>query len=197
MIDWLNQNDGATLALLTGVYVIATIILTVVTTRGTSIARRSLEAAERFERARSRPYVTLNLVNEPLGTIQLVIQNVGVSAAYDVQISTSPEIMILEGGKNVFPSEESEKRHPFIEKGVSFIPPSVKHMNVIALAYSRFLSKYPTERFEGQITYFDVNRNKYVDPIVLDLSTLQGLTYITAYDAGEELHKLSEIIKKK
>ena len=58
-INWLNANQGATSALLTAIYVIATIILVIITIRGTRIAQQSLIALELFERKRARPYVSV------------------------------------------------------------------------------------------------------------------------------------------
>ena len=197
MIDWLNQNQGATLALLTAIYVIATIVLVIVTVRGTGIAQRSLEAVERFERERARPYVTLSLVNKPLGTIQLLIENVGATAAYQISITTQPEIMILAGGPNVHPSTESEKRHPFIAKGIPFLPPKAREMNVISLAYARFKTHYPSQRFEGSITYTDKDGHQYKDPLVIDLSVNDGLSFMTVHDVGTELHKIRELLERK
>jgi len=197
IIDWLNQNQGATLALLTAIYVIATIILVVITVRSTEISRQSLEATERFERERSRPYVTLRLMNQPLGIIQFLIENVGVTAAYNIQITLNPELMILRGGANVYPSAETEEPHPIIKKGIPYLPPNVREKNVITLSVERFKRRYPQQRFEGSITYTDVQKNQYTDPLMIDLSVNEGLSFIADRDVGTEIEKLREMLERK
>ena len=197
MIDWLNQNQGACTALLTAIYVLATIILVIVTVRATGIAQRSLQAAERFERERSRPYVTVALLNMPLGTIQLRVDNVGANAAYQISITTLPEMKILVGGPDVLPPTESEHRHPFIEKGIAFMPPHTREQNVLSLSYERFRTRYPDERFVGTITYRDKDGFIYQQPLTLDLSINRGLSFMTEYDVGTELHKIREWLEKK
>ncbi|MEP6820873.1 MAG: hypothetical protein ABI946_00825 [Chthoniobacterales bacterium] len=197
LIDWLNHNQGATLALLTAIYVLATLVLVIVTLRGTRIAQRSLQAAERFERERARPYVTMSLVNRPLSVIQFRIENVGATAAYDIRINMTPELFILEGGENVYPSEESEKPHPFIRRGLPYLPPKAFEMNVITLSFKRFQTRYPQQRFEGTITYSDMQKASYTDPLLIDMSVQEGLSFISDSDIGAELKKLREAIERK
>jgi len=196
MINWLNQNAGATLAVLTAVYVLATIVLTVVAIRGASISRQTLEATERLERERSRPYVTVNLVNQPRGVIQMVVENFGKTAAYDVKIQTTPEILILHGGEGVHPPAESEDPHPFIRHGIPFLPPRMLQKNVIALSFKRFKAKYESKRFEGSVSCQDKDGHRYTDPLVIDLSIQEGLHFLTEYEVGKELHGILEVLRK-
>lgn len=196
MIDWLNPNEGAALAILNAVLSMATIILAWVTVRATGIAQRSLQAAESFERERSRPYVTVSLLNVPLGTIQLRVENVGANAAYQISINTIPEILILEGWRGALPPTESERRHPFIERGIAFLPPHAREQNVISLFYERFKAHYPDRRFVGSVTYRDKGGFIYQDPIVLDLSINDGLNFRAEYEVGDELHKIRELLEK-
>jgi len=197
MLNWLNQNNGATLALLTAIYVVATIVLVIVTVQATKIAQNSLKAAERFERERSRPYVTVSLINKPLGTIQILVRNVGATGAYAVRIQTAPEILILEGGKDVFPSDESEKRHPFISVGFPLLPPKTQESSVVSLSCDRFRGRYQQRRFEGSVSYQDKEGHRYEDPLVIDLSVKEGMTFIADYDIGTELHLIRKLLEKR
>ena len=201
--SWLNQNQGATSVLLTAVYVIATIVLVVITVRGTAIAQRSLEAAHRFEQERSRPFVSLTLLNQPLGIIQMVVENIGATAAYDIRFAVEPVIRIVEGQSqsddhvHVDPPEAYERDHPFITKGLAFLPPKAREQNLIAMSLRRFEEVYPQQRFTGTVFYADARGQRYEDPILIDLSTQTGLGFISEPDVAEELQKIRELLEKR
>jgi len=196
-ITWLNDNDGAVLALLTFVYVVATVILVAITRAGTRVAQKSLEASERFERERSRPYVVVNLLNRPLGTVQIRVENVGATAAYEIEIHTDPVIRILKGGQNVVPPTESSEPHPFVERGIAFMPPKHIEENIIALQYDRYRSEYEDSQFKGTVKYKDKGGQVYEDPLVIDLAGKEGTLFMTEYSVGKELHEIRELLRRK
>ena len=78
IINWLNVNDGAIIA-------IATVVLVIVTIRYTWLTGRLLKANDTPEIAVSlRPHeISVNLV-------MLCIENVGTGAAHSVQFTTDP-----------------------------------------------------------------------------------------------------------
>jgi hypothetical protein len=196
-IDWLNDNDGAVLALLTFVYVVTTVILVAITRAGTRVAQKSLEASERFERERSRPYVIANLINRPLGTVQIRVENVGATAAYDIEIHTDPVIRILQGGQGVVPPQETSQPHPFIERGIAFMPPKHVEENVIALKYERYRSEYGDSQFTGTVKYKDKGGQVFEDPLIIDLAGKEGTLFMPEYSVGKELHEIRELLRKK
>ena len=60
-VNWLNHNQGFVMAMLTFVYVIATIVVAGLSVKGTRLAQKNIETMVDVERNRLRPYVLFNL----------------------------------------------------------------------------------------------------------------------------------------
>src|SRR5437762_51934 len=79
-ITWCNRNAGFLSALLTLVYVIATLGLVF-------LACLQLRAAFKLERSRTRPVIILDLVTEHM-FVHATIKNFGQTMAHDVKLIT-------------------------------------------------------------------------------------------------------------
>jgi hypothetical protein len=61
LMNWLNQNQGFVMAMLTFVYVIATIVIAVLSVKSNRLAQQNVETIVELEKNRLRPYVIFNL----------------------------------------------------------------------------------------------------------------------------------------
>ncbi len=86
MIDWLNANSGFVMALLTLVYVVATIVLA-------GLQRKTLEEVKRDREEREKPNVQLQVRVTPSGLIMFGIANYGTSPARSISIDFSDEFL--------------------------------------------------------------------------------------------------------
>src|SRR5688572_23772795 len=94
LVNWLNQNQGFVMALLTFVYVIATIVIARLAIKTTRLAQRNLDMALQLERDRVRPYVVFNISSSTAKRYTYAsIKNRGLSAAYSVNISIKPALV--------------------------------------------------------------------------------------------------------
>ncbi len=66
MIQYLNANQGFVMAILTAVYVLATLVLVIVAHRQFALTQRSLDFASAAEKTKSRPYVLFDIVYEEM-----------------------------------------------------------------------------------------------------------------------------------
>ena len=90
MIDWLNQNQGFVMSLLTLVYVVATIVIVVMNAKSISEMRKTREAE-------GRPYVLVNLNKDPRDMcFYLRISNHGKSGAIIRKINILPHMKLIE-----------------------------------------------------------------------------------------------------
>jgi uncharacterized membrane protein len=55
LINWLNQNQGFVMALLTLIYVLATMVIAWLTLRVTNLSQKNLDMAVQLEKSRTRP----------------------------------------------------------------------------------------------------------------------------------------------
>jgi|LSQX01.1.fsa_nt_gb hypothetical protein len=82
MIGWLNDNQGAVMAILTLVYVVATIILV-------CLQRRTLTEIRIDRELREKPDVQLTVRITPAGLIMFALKNYGGSPAKDISVDFS------------------------------------------------------------------------------------------------------------
>ncbi len=88
VIEWLNQNQGFVMALLTLVYVAATIVIALLTLKLANLSQKNLDTAIELEKNRLRPYVLFNISSSiAKRNTYASIKNLGLTAAYNVKVS--------------------------------------------------------------------------------------------------------------
>jgi|GEM_PF-2068712 len=98
-LNLLQQYNGAVMAFLTFVYVVATVILVWATYRSVAEIRKT-----RVEQ--SQPYVLPCFEDRADGLLMLVVKNYGMSAAYDIRVELPAALVEATGG--VFSKEARE-----------------------------------------------------------------------------------------
>ncbi|MGE0622118.1 MAG: hypothetical protein AB7I04_00850 [Pseudomonadales bacterium] len=173
IVQWLNSNNGFMMAVLTAVYVVATLFIVYESRRTNRLQADSITQAEKLELARSRPYVVLSLdfereaSNQYDTAIDLYanVRNFGSTSAHNVLVTTEP---ILKARLGI----DSEHRTPVvIGRTISFMPPGYSIKDLVG--YSRFLYEdYEDAKlaFVVTIKYFDVNGVQYEDQYTIDLA---------------------------
>src|SRR2546423_3644195 len=93
IVNWLNQNQGFVMAILTVVYVVTTIIIALLTLKATRLSRKNLDMALELERNRLRPYVLFNISSSIAQKNTFAsIKNLGLTAAYNIRVSIKPKL---------------------------------------------------------------------------------------------------------
>ena len=172
------------MAILTAVYVVATIILVFVAQRQSSLTQQSLDFASKAEKAKYRPYIVFDIVYEKV-VAYARLRNSGASPAIDVRVSVSPRLKWNDEHDGI----------GFIEKGVSFLAPGRELSQPFGWT-GEFFKKYPDLKFSGSISYKDSDGHTYSEGFSLDLSYLKGMTYIGEIDVGREIEGIRKAVEK-
>ena len=161
---WLNQNQGAVIAVLTFVYVIVTTIYVITSVKivkkmkksndlvreSNELSRQALIQSMQFEKERNRPYVIFDLILRKRA-FYAIVKNIGKQPAYDVKITTEPEIT-----RDI----KSAAQVSFIEKGISFLAPNREIQDFVDVSPS-FLKKHPATTFSVDVSYKDSEDELY------------------------------------
>jgi hypothetical protein len=185
-IDWTNKNQGFIMALLTLVYVIATLWLV-------WVARRQLRQATDLERSRTRPFVIFDLVVEH-HFVLATLHNVGQTPASDVRIVVTPNVQCLLGGKGAHPAEERADDISFVSRGVAMLAPQ-RCIRALVGFWPRVKSAHPELRFEGSVSYRGSDGASYSEPFVADLSVHEGLRYRGTKDIEDVAKQLESMAR--
>ncbi len=184
MIEWLNQNQGFAIALLTFVYVIATIFLAYIafrtarigseakeiskdakeiSSKALEISGKQLSLISELEKQRVRPYVLFNLTNEYHRTYA-TLKNYGLTSAKEVSLVITPKL------ERAFDTENDES---IISSQVfSLMPPNFEIKDSLG-GSPRFYEKYKEAKFEGIVRYKDSSSNEYSEAFSVDLDALR------------------------
>ncbi|MFZ0034443.1 MAG: hypothetical protein WAK60_05590 [Sedimentisphaerales bacterium] len=152
IVELLNRNQGALMTLLTFIYVIATIVLVQRTRKSNELARQAIMQSMEFEKQRNRPHVIFDLIAKDR-CFYATIKNLGKQPAYDVKVTSKPDILRGKG------SQQKEKIS-FIEKKVPFLAPDREIEDYIGTTPD-FLKEYPETTFCVEISYKDSRGEAY------------------------------------
>jgi hypothetical protein len=184
VVDYLNANQGFVTAVLTAVYVTATVILVALAQRQASVAQKSLDFASRAEKAKYRPYVTFDIVYDDI-VAYARLKNSGVSPAINVRVSVSPRLRW----------EGKERGIGFIDEGVPFLAPARELSEPFGWG-EEFFKQYPDLEFSGTVSYGDSDNNAYDENFAIGLKYLEEMSSIAAIDMGRELEGIKKALER-
>lgn len=184
MIQWLNDYQGFVLALLTFVYVLATIVLVAISLVQAKLTRASLDSAAQSEKRRYRPHVLFDLYSEDI-SLYASLRNTGATPAFNVTLTLSPEIYCdLRGQKRIC---------PLIGQSITFLAPTREVRDACAFG-EEFSKHFPEPIFIGSVAYEDADGTKYKDDFRIDLRAQRELMYVSKNDPGRELEKIARAL---
>lgn len=190
LIQWFNQNDGFILALLTIVYVGATLVIVVIMMKANRIAAESIDTIKRLDEERTRPSVFFQLSTKLVGAMNVFaeIQNLGLRTAYNIKIEIEPK---LERDNN------SHKAIGIIEDGIASLPPNAKFSTFVGLSAS--LRQQQKLHFTGTVTYQDQEGKVFSEPFKWNLPSSGDLIHIdrkSMHDLAKTLEKIEQNISR-
>lgn len=185
MIAWMNANQGATTAILTAVYVIATISMALIMIRANSLAARSLQNAKDLEQDRIRPYLIFDIITDESLLVFAELRNEGLTSAKNVQLKISPE-----------PKTEQRNGIPctFIGNTLSFISPGRRLRDFIAVGH-HFFAINQNPKFTYNISYEDLSGKTYSEQVIIDLTYLATIQTITPKAVQKEIEQVHREIR--
>ena len=186
VINWANSNQGFIMAILTLVYVGATLWLV-------WLAHRQADVATKLERSRTRPIVIFDLVVDH-HFVFATVHNVGQTPAHDVRIVVNPNVQCLLGGKGSIPAQERALDIAFVARGIAMLAPQ-RSIKALMGFWSRVKSAHPELRFEGTISYRGSDDTSYSESFVADLSAHDGLLYRETKDVEDVVKQLEAVAR--
>ena len=191
IIEWANQNSGFLMAVLTAVYVVATVLIVIE-------SRRSYGLTERLERDRNRPTVLFSLEFRKLTHSSYdasyyifgVAKNTGGMSAHNVLINTDPPLQAKLG-------IESELRTPaIVDKSISVISQGQEITDLVGLSAEFFKDKTDDELVYGvTVTYSDIIGKCFTERYSIDLAPHKSR--LSVEDSGAKLpYQLLEELRR-
>ncbi len=138
--------------LLTFIYAIATIVLVKYTKKSSEFARQALTQSMEFEKQGNRPHVIFDLIAKDR-CFYATIKNLGKQPAYDVKVTSKPDILRDKGN-------QQKEKISFIEKKVPFLAPDREIEDYIGTT-PNFLKEHPETTFCVEISYKDSMGESY------------------------------------
>jgi hypothetical protein len=186
LVDWVNRNQGFVTALLTLIYVVATIAILIVMTRANAVSQQNLALLREIEKSRLRPYVTFD-VEIDRNIVFCLLKNHGLSVARDIRVQIEPTIT---GKMNGQTYESSLTKAP-----IGSLAPG-RELREVLEASPDFLAQYPTPVFRGNLRYCDAAGVEYLDPLVVDLTIHQHMLWADLPDYRIEAPKLENTLRE-
>lgn len=183
-IDWVAVQAIATIA--TGLILAVSLIF----------AAKQVRHARQLREDQIRPYVVIDMAPHPAHRIiELTVQNMGATAAYDVELRFEPS---LESAWDKNDRDFQLKDSALIREGIPTLPPGRRHEAL----FDNFIQRSQTDlpmRYEATAAYTDAAGKRWSDRYTLDLTVYRDVTYIDrkdVHDAAEALREIQKTLKQ-
>lgn len=178
MLDFINQNSGVFLVLFSLIVTGATVFYVILTRSLVSETRKMREA-----QTEPNIFISLKSKEEYIGLVDLIIQNIGLGAAYNIKFEIEPD---FEYAKGRMLSEIN-----LIKNGLHYLAPNQKISFFIASIPEIFMKKKKSF-FEIKVKYDNKFGKPYKNTYLIDFSEFFDLRH-----AGEpSLKKVANNLEK-
>jgi hypothetical protein len=178
VIEFCDKHSGFVLAVLTTLYVVATVVLV-------GLTYRQFRFVVGLERDRIRPSVNVDIVYEFL-FFHIAVTNFGKTEARNIKIEIQPQIRVL------LAAFDEPKPIPFLQDGIMILSPGREIKGTIG-SWKAFTSEYPDKKFTGEVSYEDAHGQTYRTPISIDVSYEEGLAHLQRLEVHDLAKTLREI----
>lgn len=183
------------MALLTGVYVLATIILVCMAHKANAISEQNVRDLTKLEQERLRPLLEVQIKSD-VPFLVLHVTNHGQTPAYKIRIETTPAIKAVMGGEGCIPPNKTEKSIGLIEHGMGSLGAGISESAILG-TFSRVEEVYPEMRFTGNVTFRSYTGEEYNSPIDLDLQYMKDAMHVnkkTIHDVANQLEEVRKLL---
>lgn len=173
---------------------VGTLATAVVALLAAGFAGWQVREIRRTRQEETRPFVIVDIQSSTASSnfLNLVIENAGATVARDVRLSFSPP---LRSSKDSVDLESTA----LISDGIPMLPPGRRVTAFFDVSHERISQGLPL-RYDVEVALKDYRgRPQDVQPYIIDLEHLYGLTTITEYgihDAAKALREIQKSVKK-
>ena len=190
MMKWCNENQGFVMALLTLVYVIATIFMAAMMVWGNKISRRNVETAIRLERQRIRPVVFFDIVPRRDFAFA-VLKNTGASPALEVEVKVSPQPKAVSSPKD--PMNRKEFDVGFLKSQTLFLAPA-HELSAYLSPFWTFIRDNAPCHFSGYVRYKDSEGQMFEEAFAINPGAYVGPVSVGEKEIGSALERIAKSI---
>jgi hypothetical protein len=180
IIAWLNANSGFVIALLTAVYVGATLLIASGARRSNALAAAGLEQALRLERQRNRPYVVFDFEASDR-QVYAVLRNVGIAPAFGVSLTLTPPLAQQLGGQPL--------PLPLLPGPVRVLPQG-RDLAVYVDSSDRFFVQHMDTSFTAEVSYADSDGHVFTDHFTIPVGGSSAFVLVPDRGIAAELARI-------
>ena len=192
MIKWLNENQGFVTALLTLVYVVATIFMAAMMVWANRISRRNIETAIHLERQRIRPVVIFDIVPRR-DCAYVILNNMGATPALDVEVKVTPTPKATVGAED--PMNKKQFDIGFLTSKTLFLAPN-HELSAYLAPFWQFVRESSPCKFAGTVRYKDSEGEIYEEAFALNPGAYVGPLSVGEKDVGSALERISKSLSQ-
>ena len=171
MLDFINQNSGLCLVIFSGVVALATVFYVILTIFYVLLTMGLVSETKKMREAQTEPnvFVSISSTEERTYLKNLLIQNIGLGAAYNIKFEVDPD---FEYAKRRMLSELN-----FVKNGLHCLAPNQKISFFIA-SIPEIVMKKKKSFFEIKVKYENRLGKTYKDTYLIDFSVFFDLRHI-------------------
>jgi hypothetical protein len=194
LIKWCNYNQGFLSFVLTSIALLTIIVTGLLMRKSNKLSQENLSQAILLETQRSRPRLIISIEHNDIRAkddrdrwwesfyyAHLTVKNIGLTPAYDVKITSSPELIGVQG--------DGERVSGLLNNIISMIAPG-QEMSDCLCPSEKFNEIYKQNRFEFNLKYKDLFSNDCGHIFFLDLDYTDNVysSYIS-FSKGESIEE--------
>lgn len=182
-MEWLNENQGVIMVVLTAIYAFTTIWILIAN-------KKTVEEARKTREEENRPYVIVFFEHKANGIINLVIKNTGKTLASNVSFNFDIPLP--------YPRSHPLKDSNLIKDGIPSMPPKyeiramVEMMNQLEKDSE---GKYP--RYKVEVKYFPSRGGaEYNETFILDPNIESMLLMVRELEIHDLAKSMDQLVKQ-
>ncbi|PTL38126.1 hypothetical protein [Alkalicoccus saliphilus] len=155
VVLWLNDNNGAVLALLTLIYVLTTFL----------IFYANLSSVKEMQKSReeeNRPYIVVYLRYLNNGGVEFVVKNIGKTLAKNISITSNPDID--------YPKERPLSKSNLLNNTISNMAPDFEYSGLLEKVWDLKDKEGNFPTYAITVFYIDTKEKGYKEEYVLDFN---------------------------
>lgn len=176
--DFIGQNQGPLSLLFSLIVTVSTVVYAILTWRLVS-------ETQKMRKMQIEPKISIILqpCEEWIAFVDLVIQNIGLGAAYDVSFAVEPDFTCELG--------QPLSQVGIIKNGLKYLAPGQKYQFFLISTADKF-DELKNNPFSIHVIYKDCIKEEYADTFFIDFGQFDGMSQV----GTAPLHKIAQSLER-
>lgn len=181
-MEWINENNGMVMSVLTLVYVAATILIL-------SANLKSVKEMKKSREEENRPYVIVYFESKTTGPTNLIVKNIGKTIAKDTRIQIEPGLD--------YPKTKPISQSNLLNKPIPDIPPNYEYKAFVGMSWDLKNGDKGYPVYKAKVTYKGYDNNLlYDENYIMDLNFQSGLLFLAEKEINDLAKDFSDFKKE-